>query len=82
MTEREELLQRATELVPVLRQRAAHAEELRHIPQGRPARHGVVTATQPVRFGGLGHDASLVLRLAAELGRPPVHAVRQPGDNR
>jgi len=33
MTEREELLQRATELVPVLRQRAAYAEELRRLPQ-------------------------------------------------
>ena len=48
MTGLEELLQRATELVPLLRQRAAHAEELRRIPQGRPARRGVAA----------GHSAS------------------------
>ena len=56
MIEREELLQRATELVPVLRQRAAYAEELRRLPQEtiddlRAAE--LLRATQPVRFGGL-----------------------------
>jgi alkylation response protein AidB-like acyl-CoA dehydrogenase len=72
MTERGELLQRATELVPVLRQRAAHTEELRRIPQETIddlRSSELLRATQPVRFGGLGHDADLVFSVAVELGR-------------
>ena len=57
--------------MPVLWQRAAHTEELRRIPQETIddlRSSELLRATQPVRFGGLGHDADLVFSVAVELG--------------
>ena len=72
MTDREELVCRAAELVPVLRDRAAATEQLRCIPQETiDAMHSaeLLRAAQPARFGGLGLDFDVVFDVAAELGR-------------
>lgn len=69
---REELLRRATALVPVLRERAAHAEALRQIPaetvqdliESRTMRVG-----NPARYGGIGIDYDAMYEMAWELGR-------------
>lgn len=68
----EALLQRAADLVPVLKQRARHAEELRHIPEEtisdlKAAR--LFDIPTPSRFGGSGHEIDLMFRVAMELGR-------------
>jgi alkylation response protein AidB-like acyl-CoA dehydrogenase len=68
----ETLLQRASDLVPVLRERAHKAEELRHIPEEtvqdlRDA--GLFQIPTPVMFGGNGHEIDLMFRVAMELGR-------------
>jgi 3-hydroxy-9,10-secoandrosta-1,3,5(10)-triene-9,17-dione monooxygenase len=71
MTDRDEL-QRATELVPMLRERALETEHLRQLPQATiDALHAteLLRAAQPSRYGGLGLDFDVVLDAAAELGR-------------
>ncbi len=68
----DELLSRASDMVPVLKSRAAHTEELRRIPHetvqdilsSELYRIGV-----PKRFGGLDLDYGLVFEVGAELGR-------------
>ena len=72
MVDREELIRRASDLVPVLRQRAALTEELRQIPQETVDDFhatGILRAAQPTRFGGFDIDYPVVLDIAAELGR-------------
>lgn len=72
MTDREELVRRAAELVPALRERAARAEKLRQpLKEIIDALHaaGLLRAAQPARFGGLGLDFDVVFDVAAELGR-------------
>ncbi len=67
-----ELLQRATELVPVLRQRAAATEKLRRVPDETIAdlrRTGLLKAVQPKRFGGFEIDLDQVMAIIAELAR-------------
>ena len=67
-----ELLGRASNMVPVLRERARRTEELRRLPQetvddlrsSQLCRIGV-----PKRFGGLDTDYRVSLRVAAELAR-------------
>jgi len=67
----EELLRRASELVPVLRERAAQAEELRRIPD-ESVRELLASELHligvPRRFGGLDVDYGLMLEVAALLG--------------
>ena len=68
----ETLLQRAVELVPVLKSRARQAEELRHIPEEtiRDLRDaGLFNIATPARFGGTGHEIDLMFQVAMELGR-------------
>ena len=68
----ETLLQRAADLVPVLKQRARHAEELRHLPAEtvRDLRNaGLFHIATPARFGGSGHEIDLMFQVAMELGR-------------
>ncbi len=70
--DREELIRRAEDLVPVLRERAALTEELRQIPQETVDdfhASGILRASQPTRFGGYDIDYPVVLDIAAELGR-------------
>ena len=68
----EELLRRASDLVPVLKDRAAHTEELRHIPAETVQdllASGLGRIGVPIRFGGLDVDYGLMLDVGAELGR-------------
>lgn len=72
MADREELVRRAAELVPVLLERAGLAEKLRQIPPETVADFhalGILRAAQPLRFGGHDIDHPGVLDIAAELGR-------------
>ena len=72
MTDQKELVRRAFDLVPVLHDRAQRAEQLRRMPQETiDDLHAaeLMRAAQPVRFGGLGLDVSVVSSVAAELGR-------------
>jgi 3-hydroxy-9,10-secoandrosta-1,3,5(10)-triene-9,17-dione monooxygenase len=68
----EGLLQRAADLVPVLKQRTRQAEDGRRIPEEtvrdlRDAR--LFDIATPGRFGGTGHEIDLMFRVAMELGR-------------
>jgi 3-hydroxy-9,10-secoandrosta-1,3,5(10)-triene-9,17-dione monooxygenase len=72
MTDREDLVRRAVELIPALRERAARTEKLRQpLKETILALHAaeLLRAAQPVRFGGLGLDFDVVFDVAAELGR-------------
>ncbi len=69
---REQLLERASALLPVLAERAAEAEELRHIPAAtvedlRDA--GLMRIATPARYGGNGAEIDLMFEVAMELGR-------------
>ena len=69
---REELLRRARDLVPILRSRASHTEELRRIPSETVRdllSSGLYLVGVPKAFGGLDLDYGLILEAAAELGR-------------
>jgi hypothetical protein len=72
MTERSELIQRSSDLVPRLRERAQRTERLRRLP-GVTVRDlheiGALRAAQPSRFGGIGLNFDAVFDVAAELGR-------------
>ena len=69
---REELLRRAAALLPVLRERAARAEELRQIPpesvQDLKA-SSLIRIGHPERHGGHGLEVDLGFEVAWELGR-------------
>lgn len=55
LTSPAEFVERAKTLAPSLRERAAHCEELRRVPEETIAdyiRLGLIRATQPARFGG------------------------------
>lgn len=72
MTDREELLRRASELVPILRERAAQTEEMRRLPQETVQDYldaELLRAAQPTRYGGLGLDYDVMLDVAVELSR-------------
>ena len=67
-----ELLKRASDLVPVLKERAARTEELRRVPEGTVndlLSSGLYLVGVPKGFGGIDLDYGLVLDIAAELGR-------------
>lgn len=69
---RKELLRRATDMVPVLNERAAHTEELRRIPNETVQdilSSGLYRIGVPHRFGGLDVAYGLILEAGAELGR-------------
>src|SRR5687768_17020704 len=69
---RTELLGRATELIPVLRARAARAEHLRHIPPETVqdlVSSGLIRIGNPRRYGGHGVEMDTVFDVAWELGR-------------
>ncbi len=67
-----ELLARASALAPVLREHAAEAEELRHLPDASfdaLIATGLYRIAVPIRFGGLDVDYALALDVAEELAR-------------
>ena len=68
----EELLQRAANMVPVLKERAARTEELRRVP-GESVEDilssGLYRIGIPKRFGGLDVAYGLIFEVGAELGR-------------
>jgi 3-hydroxy-9,10-secoandrosta-1,3,5(10)-triene-9,17-dione monooxygenase len=70
---REELLQRAAQLVPVLKERAAQTERLRQIPPETVkdlVASGLLRIGNPVRYGGFdGADVDTGHEAAWELGR-------------
>lgn len=68
----EELLLRAVNMVPALKSRAAHTEELRRIPDETVQEllsSGLNRIEVPNRFGGLEADYGLVFDVGAELAR-------------
>ena len=67
-----DLLPRAADFVPVLKERAARTEELRRVPEDTVndlLSSGLYLVGVPKRFGGIDLDYGLVLDVAAELGR-------------
>jgi 3-hydroxy-9,10-secoandrosta-1,3,5(10)-triene-9,17-dione monooxygenase len=67
-----ELLDRAAQLLPVLRERAARTEQLRHIPPETVkdlASSGLVRIGTPARYGGHDVDIDTGHAVAWELGR-------------
>lgn len=65
-------MRRASEMLPALKQRAAHTEERRRLPEETVAdllASGLYRIGVPVRYGGLDVDYALALDVAAELGR-------------
>ena len=67
-----ELLERATDLVPVLKERADHTEELRRIPDKTVSdllATGLHRIGVPRKFGGMDISYALALDVAVELGR-------------
>ena len=68
----EELLRKASDMVLALKDRAAHTEELRHIPSETVqdiVASGLCRIGVPIRFGGLDVDYGLMLEVGAELAR-------------
>src|SRR5437899_8172435 len=69
---RDELLRRASRLVPVLKERAARTEQLRQIPPETVKdliASGLIRIGNPSRYGGLGVDLDVAHAVAWELGR-------------
>jgi 3-hydroxy-9,10-secoandrosta-1,3,5(10)-triene-9,17-dione monooxygenase len=67
-----ELVQRATALLPALRERAARCEQLRQIPPESVkdlVASGLIRTGNPVRYGGNGADLDAAHAVAFELGR-------------
>ncbi len=69
---REALLQRASALVPVLKERASQAERLRQVPPASVQElltSGLIRIGIPDRFGGTGLDIDTAFAVSWELGR-------------
>ena len=65
-------MQRASAMLPALKERAAYTEELRRLPEETVAdllASGLYRIGVPIRYGGLDVDYALALDVAAELGR-------------
>lgn len=66
------VLQRASTLVPVLKERAARTEQLRRIPSDSVRdllAAGLIRVGNPDRFGGVGLDVDTAFAVSWELGR-------------
>ena len=69
---REDLLRRATQLVPALKERAERTEQLRQIPPESVrdlVASGLIRIGNPQRYGGHGLDVDLAHEVSWELGR-------------
>ena len=68
----EELLSKASAMVPILKDRATNTEELRRIPDETVQdllSSGLYLIGVPQRFGGFDVDYGLILEAGAELGK-------------
>ena len=69
---RDELIERARQLAPVLRERVGQAEEMRRLPAETLqdfVSAGFVRACVPERFGGAEHEVDIAIELALQVGR-------------
>ena len=69
---RDDLIARARDMIPALRERAAEAETLRRLPDATNAAFhaaGLYRLYQPRRYGGYEMDFQLQIDVAAEIGR-------------
>ena len=69
---REELLRRAAQLVPVLKERAARTEQLRQVPPDSVSdlvSSGLIRVGNPDRYGGHGLDLDMAHEVGWELSR-------------
>ena len=69
---REQLLERAHDLLPVLRERAPHAEDLRRLPDETEKDFhatGLFRMVQPARVGGAELDYGILVDMGAMVGR-------------
>lgn len=69
---RDELLRRASALVPILRERAEHTEQLRQLPEETVRdliASELIRVGNPDRYGGLGIEYDVMFEIAWELGR-------------
>ena len=67
----ETYLQRVRALLPALRERAAHAEQLRRLPDETVAdfqEAGLFRCLQPKRYGGFELDPSILYQAIIEIG--------------
>src|SRR5688500_13091401 len=69
---RDELLRRASALVPVLQERAPHTEQLRQVPPETVrdlVASGLIRVGNPDRYGGYGLDLDMAHEVGWELSR-------------
>jgi 3-hydroxy-9,10-secoandrosta-1,3,5(10)-triene-9,17-dione monooxygenase len=69
---REEFIQRASNLVPALNQRAPETEKARQVPPETIAdfrSSGLLSIAAPERYGGFSHDIDLMFEVAMEIAR-------------
>lgn len=67
-----ELVARARALVPTLRERSQHCEQLRHIPRETFddfRESGLLRIAQPRQFQGWGHGIDIIAEVGMEIGR-------------
>ena len=72
MVTREDALHTATELTPILKERAARTEQLRQIPPETVKdlmASGLIRIGNPLRYGGNGLEVDVAFEVAWELGR-------------
>ena len=72
MPNAEELIKRAKELVPVLRERAEMTDELRRVPDETVAdlrAAELLKVVQPVRYGGFGLEFGVLFEIGVQFGR-------------
>lgn len=68
----DELVARATALIPTLRERSAKAEEIRQIPRETVddfIRSGFMRTAVPKRFGGYDYGVDTITRIGVQVGR-------------
>ncbi len=68
----EELIARAAALVPALKARAAHCEQIRRIPEETVQDFisaGIHRICSPERFGGMGYGVDVAMLASLEIGR-------------
>jgi alkylation response protein AidB-like acyl-CoA dehydrogenase len=68
----EELVKRATALIPVVRERSAKAAELRKLPPETLEdfkNAGFIRAATPKRFGGMDHDLEVIADVSMQIAR-------------